>query len=143
MRYLGYRSRSEAETRRYLHRRGCTPTVIETVIERLRSLNYLDDGAFARDWALTRAQSRAFGRRRIEQELLDKGIGRPLIQAALREAFEQVDETERARRLLIRYFKSGDFTEPKTLRRAAAFLHRRGYSSNVVFNLLRYSIEDD
>jgi len=34
-------------------------------------------------------------------------------------------------------------TEPKTLQRAAAFLQRRGYSSNMIFNLLRYSIEDD
>jgi SOS response regulatory protein OraA/RecX len=54
-----------------------------------------------------------------------------------------VDETERAKRLLTRYFKGSDLTEPKTSRRAAAFLQRRGYSSNVIFNLLRYSIEDD
>jgi hypothetical protein len=44
---------------------------------------------------------------------------------------------------LTKHFKVGDFTEPKSLRRAAAFLQRRGYSSKVVFNLLRYAIEED
>jgi regulatory protein len=113
------------------------------VIEKLQSLHYLNEEAFARSWALTRAQSRGFGPKRIEQELKHKGIGQSLIQEALRETFEQVDEAERAKRLLTRHFKGGDLTEPKTLRRAAAFLQRRGYSSNVIFNLLRYSIEDD
>jgi SOS response regulatory protein OraA/RecX len=61
----------------------------------------------------------------------------------VREAFDEVDETQQARRLLERHFKGGDLTEPKTLRRAVAFLMRRGYGSKVVFNLLRYSIEED
>ncbi|HEY5541959.1 MAG TPA: regulatory protein RecX [Candidatus Binatia bacterium] len=126
-----------------MRRRGYAPAAAETVIEKLQSLHYLNEEAFARSWALTRAQSRGFGPKRIEQELKHKGIGQSLIQDALRETFEQVDEAERAKRLLTRHFKGGDLTEPKTLRRAAAFLQRRGYSSNVIFNLLRYSIEDD
>jgi regulatory protein len=143
LRYLGYRSRSEAEVRQYLCRRGHAPATAEAAIERLRSLNYLNDAAFARDWALTRAQTRGFGPKRIELELSSKGIDQGLIRESLREIFEQVDETEQARRLLAKHFKGGDLTEPRTLRRAAVFLQRRGYSSNVVSNLLRYSLEDD
>ena len=143
MRYLVYRSRSEAETRIYLAKRGYAPAAAETAIEKLRSLNYLNDAAFARDWALRRAGTYGFGPKRIEQELGSKGIDRASIQAALREAFAEVDQTDRAERLLAKHFSSGDFTDPKVLRRAAAFLRRRGYSSNVVFNLLGYSIEDD
>lgn len=139
---MAYRSRSEAEVRQYLRRRGYAPAAAETVIEKLWSLHYLDEESLARSWALTRAQSRGFGPKRIEQELRNKGIGQLLIREALRETFEQVDEAERAKRLLAKHFKGNDFTEPKTLRRAAAFLQRRGYSSNVIFNLLRYSIED-
>lgn len=61
----------------------------------------------------------------------------------MRETFDEVDEAKQAKRLLDRHFKNADLTEPKTLRRAAAFLLRRGYGSKVVFNLLRYSIEED
>jgi regulatory protein len=103
----------------------------------------LNDETFARSWALGRAQGSGYGPRRIEQELKSKGIDQPLIREALREAFDQVDETERARRLLEKHFTGGNLADKKTLRRAVAFLQRRGYSSNVVFNLLRYSIEDD
>jgi SOS response regulatory protein OraA/RecX len=75
--------------------------------------------------------------------LRTKGLGQALIRDALRETFDQVDETSRAKQLLDKHFKGRDLTEPKILRRAVAFLQRRGYSSEVVFNLLRYSIEDD
>lgn len=113
------------------------------MIEKLHSLHYLNDETFAHTWALGRAQGRGYGPGRIEQELRSKGIEQSTIRDALREAFGQVDETERAKKLLTRHFKDSDLTEPKTLRRAAAFLQRRGYGSKVVFNLLRYSIEDD
>ena len=111
--------------------------------EKLRSLQYLNDETFARGWALGRAQDRGYGPKRIEQELKSKGIRQSLIRDVLRETFDEVDEAAQAKRLLTKHFKAGDFTEPKTLRRAAAFLQRRGYSSKVVFNLLRYAIEDD
>jgi regulatory protein len=143
LRYLGYRSRSEAEVRRYLGRRGRAPGTIDLVTEKLRALKYLNDETFARSWALGRAQDRGYGPKRIEQELRAKGIGPSLIQDALRETFDEVDETAQARRLLTKHFKGGDFTEPKTLRRAVALLQRRGYSSKTVFNLLRCSLEDD
>ena len=142
LRYLGYRSRSEAEVRYYLRRLGCAPTLIDPTIDRLRSLNYLNDENFARSWALGRAHGRSYGPRRIEQELRSKGVGQPAIRQAVHEAFDEIDETSRAKRLLERHFKGKDLNQ-KTLRRAVAFLLRRGYSSKVIFNLLRYSIEED
>jgi regulatory protein len=140
---LGYRSRSEAEIRRYLSRRGYTPGAADSVTEKLRSLSYLNDETFARSWALARAQDHGHGPSRIEQELRSKGVDQTLIRIVLRETFDQVDEEERAKRLLAKHFKGGDLSDLKTMRRAAAFLQRRGYSSKVVFNLLRYSVEDD
>jgi regulatory protein len=139
---LGYRSRSEAEVRAYLRRQGYLPAT-DKVIEKLRSSHYLDDDAFARSWALSRAQGGGYGPHRIDQELSSKGIRQELIREALRETFDQVDETERAKRLLMKRFKGENLTEPKISRRAAAFLQRRGYSTKVIFDLLHYPIEED
>ena len=138
-----YRARSEVEVRQYLSRRGYALGALDSITAKLRSLNYLNDETFARSWALARARGRRYGPKRIEQELRHKGVGPALIRDAIRDAFEQIDEREQAARLLNRHFRGGDLTEPKTMRRAAAFLERRGYSSKVIFNLLRYSIEDD
>jgi SOS response regulatory protein OraA/RecX len=40
-------------------------------------------------------------------------------------------------------FKGVNFNEPKMLRRAGAFLQRRGFSTGVVFDLLRQAVKDE
>lgn len=143
MRYLSYRPRSETEVRSYLRRLGCSPDAVETAIAKLRSLNYLNDESFARNWALSRAQNQGYGPRRIEQELRTKGIGQPLIREIVRETFAQEDEEALARQLLAKRFKGQDLKKAKVLRRAATLLQRRGYSAKVIFDLLKYSIDED
>ena len=143
LRYLGYRSRSEADVRRYLKQRGYLPAAIDGAIRRLCSWNYLDDEVFARDWALARAQNRGYGPRRIDQELRSKGVSQVLIRDAVREAFDQVDEAAQAKRLLTKRFTAAALKDRKTSSKAAAFLQRRGYSSKVIFNLFGYSTEED
>ena len=143
MRYLSYRPRSETEVRSYLRRLAFTADAVETAIAKLCSLNYLNDESFARNWAWSRAQNHGYGPRRIEQELRTKGIGQPLAREILRETFAQEDEQALARQVLVKRFKGQDLKEAKVLRRAAALLHRRGYSAKVIFDLLKYSIVED
>jgi regulatory protein len=143
LRYLSYRPRSETEVRSYLRRLGCSPNAIETAIAKLCSLNYLNDESFARTWALSKAQNRGFGPRRIEQELRTKGIDQPLVRDVVRETFAEEDEQALARRLLAKRFTGNDLKDARVLRRAAALLQRRGYSAKTIFDLLKYSIDED
>jgi regulatory protein len=143
LRFLGYRPRSEAELRNFLVQRGFSTAITERTLEKLCSLNYLNDEAFARNWARSRAETRGYGPKRIEQELRTKGIGQALIREVMRETFGQVDESARANSLLEKRFKSKQFDDPKMVRRAVGFLQRRGYSSKVIFDLLKYPLEDD
>jgi regulatory protein len=143
LRYLGYRPRSEAEVRRLLQQRGYLPATTDAAIRRLFSLNYLNDEDFARNWARSRAQESGYGPRRIEQELRSKDIEPSIVRDAVREAFAPLDEAAQAKRVLTKRFKSANLKEPTALRRAASFLQRRGYSSKVIFDLLRYPVEDD
>lgn len=112
-------------------------------MEKLRSLNYLNDETFARNWARSRAQSRGYGPNRIEQELRAKGIAPTLLREVVRELFTDMDEAGNAQRVLVKKFKGQNLSEAKTQARAAAFLQRHGYRSHVIFGLLRYSIEED
>ena len=122
---------------------GYLSIVSDHVIEKLRSLNYVNDESFARDWALSRAQSHGYGPRRIEQELRNKGIVQSVIREVIRETLDQCDETTQAKRLLAKRFHSENLREPRTLRRALAFLQRRGYSSRVIADLLRISDQEE
>ena len=112
-------------------------------MEKLRSLNYLNDETFARNWARSRAETRGYGPRRIEQELRTKGIAESLIREVISASFGQVDEWKEAKSLLEKKFKSKQFDDPRMLRRAAGFLQRRGYSSKVISDLLKHPLEDD
>jgi regulatory protein len=126
-----------------LVQRGFSTAITERTLEKLCSLNYLNDEAFARNWARSRAETRGYGPKRIEQELKTKGIGQALIREVMRETFGQVDESARANSLLEKRFKSKQFDDPKMVRRAVGFLQRRGYSNKVIFDLLKYPLEDD
>jgi regulatory protein len=141
--YLAYRSRSEAEIRSYLLRRGYQPDVGDRVLKKLRSLNYVDDESFARNWAVAKAQSRGYGPKRIEQELTTKGIVPSVIREVIRETLDHREEKTQAKKLLAKRFQREDFRDPKTLRRAIAFLQHRGYSDQVISDLLRDANGED
>ncbi len=143
LRFLGYRPRSAAEVHNHLIRRGYSTVIVAETLEKLHALNYVDDGNFARNWATQRFATRGYGPKRIERELRSKGIHEALIRDVLRETFDAGGETERARLLLKKRFNTQKLTDPKMLRRAVGFLQRRGYSSEVVFDLLKYPVQDD
>lgn len=139
---LSYRARSEAEVRAKLTQLGFPPTVIETTLERLRSLKILNDESFARDWTRGRVEDRGYGPLRIERELRQKGIGKELIAEILRDTFGQEAGGERAKSLLAKRFKDKDLTDVKILRRAVAFLQRHGYRDSVIAEVLKMEGEE-
>ncbi len=143
LRFLGYRPRSAAEVQNHLVSRGYSAAAVAGTLERLHSLSYLNDENFARNWAASKFINRGYGPIRIARELRSKGIGEAVIRDVLRETCDPGCEADRARSLLKKKFDSQNLTDPKVVRRAVGFLQRRGYSSKVIFDLLKCSVEDD
>lgn len=141
LRYLGYRPRSAAEVHNHLIARGYSAAAIAGTLEKLRSLSYLNDETFARNWAVAKFVSRGYGPKRIAQELRSKGIGESVIRDVLRETCDSERAVDRARALLAKKFAAQNLGDPKQVRRAAGFLQRRGYSSEIIFTLLKYPVE--
>ncbi len=143
LRYLSYRPRSELEVKNYLRQKGCEPELGEAVIDKLRSLHYLDDLSFAQLWARSRLESRGYGPRRVEQELRIKGIGANVIRETIQQSLNHRSEQESARKILTKRFGDASLQDAKAQRRAVALLQRRGFSSQVIFDLLQYRIDED
>jgi regulatory protein len=137
LRFLGRRARSETEISEHLKRQGYAPALAALTLEKLRRSRYAGDESFARNWARSRADDRGYGPLRIEQELRAKGIDESLISDALRDNFGGADEREKARRALEKQFRRDKLDDAKILRRAVAFLQRRGFSETVILDLLR------
>lgn len=127
---LALRARSSRELRRQLVRKGEPAEQVDVVIERLLAARLLDDEAFARQFARSKAVGAGMSRRRIQQELRRRGVARDVGDGAIEEVFveEALDEgavVEQAARKKLRSLKNVD---PETRkRRLYAFLARRGY----------------
>lgn len=81
--FLAVRPRSVDETRKRLERLGYRRELVDTVIDRLLALNYLDDQSFARAWVESRDRARPRGEQALRRELRLKGIERETIAAVL------------------------------------------------------------
>lgn len=119
-----------------LKRRGAPEEVAREVVAELEERGYVDDPAFARQWAEGRA--RRLGSHRLREELRQRGIARPLAAAAVGAAFgdgkEEVRALEAARKRLPALMKRNPNRGPARLR---DFLLRRGYPAEVVASVVR------
>jgi len=111
--------------------------VAQAVVAEMEARGYVNDGAFAAAWAESRARGRGLGRERLRQELLARGIARPLAEAAIGRAFEETDELSRAKLAATRRLTTLRGTPVQTVRRLHDYLRRRGYPGEVVRRVLR------
>ncbi len=79
------RPRSVTETRRRLHHLGYPAALVDTVIDRLIEMDYLDDAAFARAWVESRDRARPRGETALRRELALKGVPREVVDDVLAE----------------------------------------------------------
>ena len=112
---------------------------MDAVVARLKELNYLSDTRFAEDYTRVRKEHEKFGRRRVQQDLMQKGVQKDLVATTLATAYEDVDEVALARQYIARKRMkqpSGPNAQKETVR-AMNRLMRAGFSSSAIFKVLR------
>jgi len=136
-RYLANRDRSACETADHLKKKGLKEAVVQETLCHLKEKKYLDDRRFAEHWARTRAENRQFGRFRLRQELLGKGVSKELIEETLDNLFESVQEIDLARAVVEKKLPSmQDLDADKRKRRLTGLLQRKGFSLDIVYKVL-------
>ena len=134
MMMLAARGRASGELRRLLVRKSEDPKVVDAALERLGTGGFLNDDAFARQFARSKSTS-GTSRRRIEMELSRKGVDRDVARTAVQETFEeeQVDEgaaIDRAAEKKLRTLSKVD--ELTRRRRLYSYLARRGFDPDAI-----------
>ncbi|MBR3552160.1 MAG: regulatory protein RecX [Clostridia bacterium] len=134
---LTRRDHSRAELLTKLRQKGYAAGA-EDALEQLDALGYLDDARFAESYAAELQRSRHYGKRRIEQALLQKGVDRSVARDAV-EALTFADEDLDAliQKKYLRYL-----SDEKGVRRTVNALLRLGYSYEDIRNALRRVEED-
>lgn len=142
---LGSKMKSERDLRRRLLDRASPDEegagAVARVLAKLKELGYLSDERFAADFTRLRQENDKFGRRRVQQGLMQKGIAAPLAAEALAKQYDEVDEVALAREYVARKRMKppgGDREQKaKETARAMRRLIAAGFSSKAVWGVLR------
>ncbi len=137
---LGRRMRTAAELKRLMRGRvekgESGEARIEAVLVKLQEQKYLDDTAFAADYTRLRQEGAKFGKRRVQQDLRQKGVDGELIASTLDAAYENVNEEALARQYLERK-RTRKPTNEKESVRVMRQLVRGGFSLGVAYRILK------
>lgn len=123
--WISLRPRSENEIQQYLRRKTDDEALRERVIEMLNSLGYVDDEKFARSWIQHRILLKPISKVRLKQELLQKRVSMPIIDALLDET--EMDELESVKEIIIK--RGHRYDDRQKLK---AYLARQGFSYDVI-----------
>ncbi len=135
LRYLSVRPRSRLEVVRRLRRDRMTGETIERTLDRLVELKYLDDADFAAAFARDRIRLRPCGARRMQSDLLSRGVSRSDAEAGIRAAMSEEDVTETELLERVASARAGRLTgrdRESARRRLFGYLARRGFSTGSV-----------
>ena len=109
---------------------------MDGVIAKLKELGYLSDERFAADYTRMRQENEKFGKRRVQQGLMQKGIATELTNKTLTAAYDEVDEVALAKQ----YVERKRMKKPegdKEVARAMRRLVGAGFSVGTVWKVLR------
>jgi regulatory protein len=142
---LGSKMKSERDLRRRLTDRVSADeggrADVEAVISKLKELGYLSDARYAADFARLRQENEKFGKRRVQQGLMQKGIASSLVNEAVTKQYEDVDEATLARQYIERKRLKQPSGDREQRQKETAKVMRRlvaaGFSSRAVWAVLR------
>ena len=134
---LKFRLRSENELASRLRQKKFPEEIIRDTICFLKDKRFINDRIFAKGWVASRLK-RPFGLRRIRQELVQKGLGKEIIEETFAQAKEGYSEDSIVRQLAEQRFSKLKSIEPlKAKARVYAYLIRRGFSPDVVSDIVK------
>jgi regulatory protein len=147
VRSLGRKMRTVAELKRLMRLRVEPGEIgeakMDAVVGRLKEHHYLNDTRYAADYTRMRQENERFGRRRVQQELIQRGVHSDIIGKTLDAAYSELPEPELARRYIERKRLRKPTNDKETARVVRNMVHA-GFSMNTIFALLKtWKLDDE
>ena len=137
LRLLKLRPRSKGELASKMAGKGYAQAVIIDVLDALTRTGFIDDAAFAKAWLQYRL-NKPMGFRRVERELIEKGIPKDVIRGHWDEVKESYDELEVVRTLAAKRARQYNNVDPlKRKKRVMDYLSRRGFQLDVIMKVIK------
>jgi regulatory protein len=140
LRYVAMRQRSEWEIEFYLHRKQASPTLISTILNKLRDLELIDDRRFARAFIHDKMLQRPTSRRKIILELKKKHVAAEVIEEALRDSEEVTDDKTALLELIARKRRQAKYQDDLKLMQ---YLARQGFGYSDIKSALNADASEE
>ena len=128
-----YKSRRTGEI---MEREGASQQNADRVLKRLVDRGYVDDTKFAKYWVENRKLRQGISIRKLQNELMSKGVPRSIIESTFTDS--ERDENEELKKMYIK--KRPRYEDDQKL---IAYLLRQGFSYDAVKAVIEFDEEDD
>jgi regulatory protein len=132
---LAARSRTVAQLREGLKRKGMTEELVDLVVAELEADDYLNDRRFAENWIEWRLESRPCGPLYLLSRLVNAGIPLPMAREVLESSYPYERQAGEACRLVRQLAERGEACPQKLLRK----LINRGFTASAA----RRAVEEE
>lgn len=133
---LKFRPRSEKEVYARLKKKKFNPEIIQKTLAFLKDEGFIDDKYFARAWVESRIK-RPLGLRRLKQELRVMGVDKEIVDSQIDEIKKNYSEGDIVAKIAQERLNRIKGIDPqKTRRRIYTYLLRRGFSPEVVIDVI-------
>ena len=139
-RFIARRDRTTSEVRAHLVKKGVGELEVDGAVQELAGQGYLDDARYAQRFVEDRVTLDGWGSDRIERRLIELGVEREHISAALR-GRDFGTEVDAALELLRRRWREPPATD-RDRERALGFLVRKGYDLEIAYDAIREHARD-
>ncbi|TCL58403.1 regulatory protein [Kineothrix alysoides] len=141
MNLLKSKSYTERQLRDKLRQGEYTQELIEIALEYVKSYGYVDDERYCEDFIEYQMEKKS--RKRMEQDLLNKGIDKNVIFEVferMKEGGNEPDEFSMAAKFLQKKKYDVNTATIEEKRRLAAFLYRKGFGADTIRRVLLLDI---
>lgn len=142
--YLSYRMRTEKEVVSYLHTKEIPEEHIATVMKKLTQKGLIDDLEFAKAFVSTRINTSTKGPEVVKKELLEKGVHKDNLPAAI-ELYTYEEQYDKAKHLLQKKAgSSAKNSHRQKLQTLKNHLLQKGFTQDVIKDVVNAdTIEKD
>lgn len=138
LKLLNIKPRTVAELSSRLTQKGFSTKITDTVIKEFKNKGLLNDHKFSKLWIENRLLNKPKGFSVLKKELKKKGVPEEDIQVAIDSVKEEYEEYAVAKSLAEkRLSRMGGLKIETKRRRLYGFLQRRGFSAEIISNLIR------
>ena len=132
---LNAMDRTEEQLRTKLKQNMYPEDVIEKAIQYVKAFGYVEDQGYAQRFIRNRQGAKS--KKELYMALMQKGVAREEIEAAMEACYEEVDETEAIRRILEKKRFSPDESSDVEKKKIFDYLLRKGFRSDDIRQVIQ------